>query len=84
MAIPVYNMSSICLPNKTSEAIDKIFRAFLWDENEGKKKSHTIKWAELRKPNTKEGLGIRDTKNNNLALLVKTCWRCLTYENLLC
>lgn len=76
-------MSSLYLPNKTSEAIDKIFRAFWWGENEGKKEFHTIKRAELRKPIAEECLGIRDTKNNNLALLVKTCWRCLIDENLL-
>ena len=29
-------------------------------------------------------LGIRDTKINNLAILAKTCWRCLDDDNLLC
>lgn len=35
------------------------------------------------KPNNEVSLGIRDTKYTNLALLAKTCWRCLQNNDLL-
>ena len=71
-ANPVYNMLVLHLPTKTSDSIDKMLRAFWWVDIEGKMKVHTIKCDELCKPISESGLGIRDTKSNNLALLAKT------------
>ena len=77
-------MFALRLPNKTSDSINKMFRAFWWGKNEGKRNIHTIKWAELCRPISKGGLGIRDNRSNNLTLLVKTYWRCLSNEKLRC
>lgn len=48
-----------------------------------KKKMNTIKWGDICKSIDDGGLGIRDSKINNLALLVKICWRSMANENLL-
>lgn len=49
-------------------------------ETKKKKKSERV----FCKPIVDGGLGIRDAKSNNLALLGKTCWRHLRDDNLLC
>lgn len=72
------------LPNKPTETIDGMFTKLWWGENEEKKKIHMIKWSELCKPINEGGLGIRHTKSKNLALLAKTCRRCLNSNDLLC
>ena len=54
-----------------------------------------VMWKEKRKciqsngrifanPLIKRGLGIRETKSNDMALLAKTCWRSLSNDDLLC
>lgn len=37
--------------------MDKFMRSFLWGDEEGKRKCHTIKWDELCKP-INEGAGV--------------------------
>lgn len=48
------------------------------------KKLHSIKWAEICEPISKGGLGIRNSKNNNITILAKTCWKYVRNENLIC
>lgn len=43
---------------------------------------HIIKWSELCEPIDEDGLGIRESRENNMALLHKTCWRCITNEDI--
>lgn len=60
-------------------------RSFLRGDEVDEKRYHTSKWSELCKPIEERGLGIRKFKENNLALLAKTTWRCITTDqNLLC
>lgn len=61
-----------------------MFRYFWWGDGEGKKKMHNLKWKEFCKTIVDGGLGIRDAKSNNLALLGNTCWCLLRDDNLLC
>ena len=58
-----------------------MFRSFFWSDKSDQKNVHTIKWKEICCPVEEGGLGVRDTKENNLALLAKTCWRFLTDED---
>lgn len=79
-AIPIYNMFVLQHPSRTIATVDKMFRNSFGATLPGKKKKsvHTIKWKEIYKPVEDVGLGIRDTKENNLALLATTCWECPT------
>lgn len=82
--LPVYNMSVLQLPSKTLDSLDKMMRKFWSGDRVDKTKFHTIKWSELCKPIEEGGLGIRESKENNISLLAKTVWTCITNENLLC
>lgn len=81
-AIPVYNMSVLQIPSKTIESIEKMFTKLFWGESTENKKLHTIKWSQICKSTEDGGLGIRDLGKNNLALLAKTSWQCLTNQDL--
>ena len=76
-------MLALQLPNKTLDSLDKIMRKFWWGDGVDKKKLHTMRWNELCKPIKEWDLGIRKSKDNNMALPAKTAWRRRTNENLL-
>lgn len=71
--ISIFNVLVLQFPNKTRNTIDKLFRRFWWDENEEKRKLHTIYWIEMCKSIDEGGLSIWDIRSNNLALLARTC-----------
>lgn len=50
-----------------------MLKSFFWGDHPDKKNVHIIKWKELCKL-MERGLGIRDTKENNLALLAKNVY----------
>lgn len=84
-SMPVYNMPALQLPNKTLNTFNKMMINFWWGDgvDKNKKLTYTIKWNELCKPIVDGGLGIRKFKENDLALLAKTTWRCVFNEYLL-
>lgn len=73
--LPAYNMQTNLLPAAICDQIDKINRNFLWGDSPDKKKIHLIKWERVCGPIAEGGLGIRDTRTNNLANLLKLGWR---------
>lgn len=70
-SIPVHTMSTIALPASTLDQLDKIARAFIWVSSEGNRKQHLIAWERICKPKKEGGLGIRASKEMNVALLGK-------------
>ena len=79
-SIPVHKMYVLHLPKRTIDEIDKMYSQFSWGDSDKNKKIHTINWNEIRRPIGEGELGIRHSRDNNLAQLVKTCWRCLSNE----
>lgn len=61
------------LPNDTMDQINVRLKKFWWKKQQDKRKMCNIEWKEICKPVNEGGLGVRDIKNNNLALLGKTC-----------
>jgi hypothetical protein len=54
--------------------LESLFKNFLWGGGEEARKIHWVKWKSICKPKEKGGLGIRDLRCFNLALLCK--WWC--------
>ncbi|GLT39105.1 hypothetical protein SLA2020_133120 [Shorea laevis] len=79
-SLPVFLMSVFLIPKGTLTSIDKMRRSFLWGgEGEGKK-INWVKWEKVCKDKECGGLGVRDLRSFNLALMGKWWGRLATCE----
>ncbi|GKV27665.1 hypothetical protein SLEP1_g36804 [Rubroshorea leprosula] len=76
-SLPVFLMSAYLIPKGTLLSIDKIRRRLLWGGGAEERKINWVNWGEVCKSKVKGGLGVRDLRKFNLALMGKW-WGCLT------
>ncbi|GAU38871.1 hypothetical protein TSUD_67340 [Trifolium subterraneum] len=76
-------MSCFLLPKALCSHIESIIYKFWWGNNNDKRKIHWIKWRQICKHKNKGGLGFRELKAFNEALLAKQGWRCITQPNIM-
>lgn len=78
-AIPTYYMSCIKWPERSIEAIDKIRRAFLWKgDKEIQGGQCLVAWTTVTLPKEQGGLGLRDLRIHNKALIMKLTGKLLS------
>lgn len=70
----LYTMQSQWLPSSTCQAIDRVAWTFLWNSNPKKKRIHLVNWETVTRSKDFGGLGIKTTRENNIALMEKNCW----------
>jgi hypothetical protein len=68
-AIPVYIMSIFKLSRTLCDEMIQLIRYFWWGEESGQKKIHWIAWDKLLMPKGLGGMGFRDLRLFNQALL---------------
>ena len=73
-SIPIYFLSFFRLPSKTAAKLIKIQRRFLWGGGLDQRKIAWVKWESVCLPKEKGGLGIKDVRTFNKALLGKWRW----------
>jgi len=74
-ALPLFYMSFLKAPKLVCKTIRKIQSKFLWEWNSEGKKVHWVAWNRVCRLEDEGGLGVKDVRKFNYALLAKWKWR---------
>uniref|UniRef100_A0A251RWC4 Putative reverse transcriptase domain, Reverse transcriptase zinc-binding domain protein n=1 Tax=Helianthus annuus TaxID=4232 RepID=A0A251RWC4_HELAN len=81
-SLPSYFFSLYHAPAKVVEDLEKNIRKFLWGGTASeKKKLHWVAWDRVASPKKMGGIGIRNLREVNIALLSKWGWRFKTEKD---
>ena len=69
--IPNYAMQCVALLVKILNSIERLSHNFLWGSFVSKKKIHLVSWKKITKSKREGGLGIKATREKNIASLAK-------------
>jgi len=76
-SLPVYALSFFKVPSGIISSVESLFNNYFWGGSEDHKKIFWIGWHNVCLQKEYGGLGVRQLRELNYALLGKWCWRML-------
>lgn len=80
-SIPTYTMSVFLLPNKLCQEIESLISNFWWRSSNNNKGIHWRSWGRLSEHKHNGGMGFKNIRDFNLAMLGRQGWRLLKFED---
>jgi hypothetical protein len=80
----MYIMGVFKLPNTLCEDMEQMIQYFWWGNEKEARKVHWLSWEKLLLPKSQGGIGFRDLKLFNQALLSQQAWRLIQFSKSLC
>ena len=74
-ATPTYTMNCFKLPDSLCNELNSLVSNFWWGQRDKERKLAWIAWEKMCKPKVDGGMGFKDLKAFNLALLAKQGWQ---------
>ena len=74
-ALPTFAMGLFLLQDGVHAKFDSIRARFFWEGSGPNRKYHWLNWPAVCRPKDCGGLGLTNTKNMNIALLLKWVWK---------
>jgi hypothetical protein len=71
-------------PVGLTEELSQIIRNFCWGDEENRRRMHWMSWDKMTRPKSYGGIGFRDLKVFNQALLARQAWRLIQFSDSLC
>jgi hypothetical protein len=83
-SMATYIMGVFKLPFSVCDDLTKLVRDFWWGSSDGARKTHLIGWSKLTRSKAQGGMGFRDMRIFNQALLAHQAWYLLKSPESLC
>lgn len=80
-AISAYVMSCFILSDGLCNRIEELISKFYWGGDTSKRSLHWATWDKLCRSKDDSGLGFREFKSSNVALVVKNSWRIYNFPD---